>query len=358
MTKQITNVSANSSSAPYINRKYKDRLFRFIFNNKKDLLDLYNAINGTDYSNPDDLTITTLEDVVFLGMKNDVSFLIDSALNLYEHQSTYSPNMPLRGLFYFSDILRNYVEEQQLDLYSSKKLPLPLPQFIVFYNGTQGQPDRKLLYLSDCFQYPENQQRQTTELQQPEATQNQAEKNNKLTIPAALECTALMLNINYGHNRVLMEKCKRLEEYAYFISSVRDYLFSGYEPRQAIQLAADESIAQNKLADILSKNRREVVDMLLTSFDEEKYKALVKKEAYEDGWEKGWKDGREEGREEGWKEGREEGRIEGQEAGIRLTKLVLKLSAQGLTMEEIATQTKTSLEQIHKILDEEPDSVA
>ena len=98
--------------------------------------------------------------------------------------------------------------------------------------------------------------------------------------------------------------------------------------------------------------------MLLTSFDEEKYKALVKKEAYEDGWEKGWKDGREEGREEGWKEGREEGRIEGQEAGIRLTKLVLKLSAQGLTMEEIATQTKTSLEQIHKILDEEPDSVA
>lgn len=285
------------------------------------------------YSNPDDLTITTLENAVFLGMKNDVSFLIDSALNLYEHQSTYSPNMPLRGLFYFSDILRNYIEEKQLDLYSSRKLPLPLPQFIVFYNGTQAQPDRKLLYLSDCFQYPENQQKQTGKPQQTEAFPNQTDN---FSIPAALECTALILNINYGHNRMLMEKCKRLEEYAYFISSVRNYLFAGYEPEQAILLATDECIAQGKPADILNKNRREVIDMLLTSFDEEKYKALVKKEAYEDGLEEGHKNG--------WEE------------GLRLTKTVLKLAAQGLSTGEIAAQTSASLEQIHRILDEEPDS--
>lgn len=325
MTNQITNVSATSGNTLYINRKYKDRLFRFIFSNKKDLLDLYNAINGTDYTNPDDLIITTLEDVVFLGMKNDVSFLIDSALNLYEHQSTYSPNMPLRGLFYFSDILRNYIEEEQLDLYSSRQLPLPLPQFIVFYNGTQSQPDRKLLYLSDCFQYSVNHQSHTVSLLQSESSQNQTDK---FIIPAALECTALMLNINYGHNRILMEKCKRLEEYAYFISSVRNYLSSGYEPVRAIQLATDECISQDKLTDILSKNRREVIDMLLTSFDEEKYKALVKKEAYEDGW----------------------------EDCLRLTKTILKLSGQGLSIEEIAAKTSVSLEQIHKILDEDPAS--
>ena len=75
-----------------INKKYKDRLFRLIFQDKKDLLELYNAINNSDYTNPEDLTITTIEDVVYMGMKNDLSFLIDDVLNLYEHQSSYSPN--------------------------------------------------------------------------------------------------------------------------------------------------------------------------------------------------------------------------------------------------------------------------
>ena len=87
-----------------INKKYKDRLFRLIFQDKKDLLELYNAINNSDYTNPEDLTITTIEDVVYMGMKNDLSFLIDDVLNLYEHQSSYSPNLPLCGLFYFSSL--------------------------------------------------------------------------------------------------------------------------------------------------------------------------------------------------------------------------------------------------------------
>ena len=74
---------------PAANRNYKDRLFRFVFKNKKDLLDLYNAINGTDYDNPEELEVNTLENVLYLSMKNDLSFLIDAELNLYEHQSTY-----------------------------------------------------------------------------------------------------------------------------------------------------------------------------------------------------------------------------------------------------------------------------
>ena len=84
-----------------INKKYKDRVFRVIFHEKKDLLELYNAINNSDYTNPEDLTITTIEDVVYMGMKNDLSFLIDDVLNLYEHQSSFSPNLPLRGCFIF-----------------------------------------------------------------------------------------------------------------------------------------------------------------------------------------------------------------------------------------------------------------
>ena len=85
-----------------VNREHKDRLFKIIFQEKSDLLCLYNAINGTTYDNPDDLTITTMEDVIYISMKNDVSFLVDCRMNLYEHQSTYNPNMPLRGMFYFS----------------------------------------------------------------------------------------------------------------------------------------------------------------------------------------------------------------------------------------------------------------
>ena len=77
------------------NRCYKDRLFRFLFQNKRDLLDLYNAVNGSTYADAESLEIITLDDVIFMKMKNDLSFLIEDHLVLYEHQSTYSPNMPL-----------------------------------------------------------------------------------------------------------------------------------------------------------------------------------------------------------------------------------------------------------------------
>lgn len=85
-----------------IHRKYKDRVFRIIFRDKKELPELYNVVNDSAYTNPDELTITTIEDVVYMGMKNDLSFIIGDVMNLYEHQSSYSPNLPLRGLFYFA----------------------------------------------------------------------------------------------------------------------------------------------------------------------------------------------------------------------------------------------------------------
>ena len=103
----------------YVNRQYKDRLFKFVFKEKEDLLQLYNAINGTDYNNPEDIEVNTLEDVIYMGMKNDISFLLTDVLNLYEHQSTFSPNLPLRGLFYFSRLYQKTVRNQT-DLYSSK----------------------------------------------------------------------------------------------------------------------------------------------------------------------------------------------------------------------------------------------
>ena len=133
-----------------VNRKYKDRLFKWVFQEKKDLMQLYNAINDTDYDNPEDFEVNTLEDIVYMGMKNDLSFLIKDVLNLYEHQSTFSPNLPLRGLFYFADLYRKLIIHDR-DLYSSKRIALPFPQFVVFYNGTKEEPERQVLYLHESF---------------------------------------------------------------------------------------------------------------------------------------------------------------------------------------------------------------
>ena len=99
----------NTSSNHHVNSKYKDTLFRMIFRDKKNLLSLYNALNKTSYTNPDDMKITTLEDVIYVGMKNDVSFLFSSIMNLFEHQSTFNPNMPVRGLLYLARIYQNYI---------------------------------------------------------------------------------------------------------------------------------------------------------------------------------------------------------------------------------------------------------
>ena len=139
---------------PIANRNYKDRLFRFVFNNKKDLLDLYNAISGTDYDDPEELEVNTLENVLYLAMKNDLSFLIDAELNLYEHQSTYNPNMPMRGLLYFASVYNRHISSREINIYSSSPKEFPFPQHIVFYNRTKEEPDRKILKLSDLFRRP------------------------------------------------------------------------------------------------------------------------------------------------------------------------------------------------------------
>ena len=211
-----------------INKKYKDRLFRLIFQDKKDLLELYNAINNSDYTNPEDLTITTIEDVVYMGMKNDLSFIIGDVMNLYEHQSSYSPNLPLRGLFYFASLYRERIEDVKQKLYMNVPLHIPFPQYIVFYNGTKQEPERQELKLSDLFV-----------------------KTGK-EVPPALECKAVVLNINFGHNRELMEKCVTLREYSRFVVMIRQQM-SGELPFEEV---VDTCIRQGILSEILRKNRR------------------------------------------------------------------------------------------------------
>ena len=135
-----------------VNREYKDRLFRMIFGaeeNKHYLLSLYNAINHTSYTKKEDIEITTLEDVIYVKMKNDVSFLLDSQLSLYEHQSSYNPNMPLRGMMYFSHLYLQILSKQKRDIYSNSLVKIPTPRYIVFYNGDEKEEEYIELKLSD-----------------------------------------------------------------------------------------------------------------------------------------------------------------------------------------------------------------
>ncbi len=121
-------------------RDYKDTLFRYIFKGEDDrskrwLLSLYNALNDSNYTDINDLKITTIQNAVFLTMKDDLSFLLDDEMNLFEHQSTVNPNMPLRGLMYFARLYQSHLADRKQSIYGSTQLKIPAPRFVVFYNG-------------------------------------------------------------------------------------------------------------------------------------------------------------------------------------------------------------------------------
>lgn len=259
------------------NRRHKDRLFRMIFQEKEDLLSLYNAVNDSHYTDPAKLDITTIEDVLYMGIKNDISFLIDDYLNLYEAQSSWNPNMPLRGIFYFSSLYSGYVKVRKLDIYSRSRIMIPTPRFVVFYNGTKEEPERRELRLSDSFIKPDSQ-------------------------PPGLECVAVVLNINYGKNKELMGNCRKLYEYAFLINQIRIHIGKGLTLEAAIDEAIAVCLEQNVLAVFLTRHRAEVREMILSEYDEE----LHWKDTYNCGYEDGKEIGREEGRETGRKEGRSE----------------------------------------------------
>jgi len=119
----------------FVQKKYRDALFRKIFSERSVLLELYNALNNTGYSDEKELTVYTIDDVIYLCYKNDVSFIVRGTLNLYEHQSTLNPNMPLRGLIYFGKQYESYIKQHNLNIYGKKQLKIPSPQFVIFYNG-------------------------------------------------------------------------------------------------------------------------------------------------------------------------------------------------------------------------------
>lgn len=280
-----------------VNRTYKARIFEMLYSDKKELLELYNAVNGTDYKDPELLTINTLDNAIYMAMRNDVSFVIGTEVSLYEHQSTFSPNLPLRFLFYMSDLYSSVVRDA--NLYSEKLVKIPTPKFIIFYNGQRKRPEKEILKLSSMYQ---------TEDEHP-----------------SLELEAILLNINPGYNDNLKKVCKSLRDYAEYTNRVRVYA-QDLPIEDAVEKAITECIHEGILAEFLKKNRAEAKNVSIYEYDEEKHLRMEREEWLEDGL--------------------RQGRLE------VLTEQIKKKLAKNKTPEEIADELETTVSVIEKIVKE------
>ena len=272
---------AKTNYDPKVKNNHKDTVFRMLFSEKKELLGLYNALNKTAYTNEEDLTVTTLENAVYLSMKNDISYIFQFRLYLYEHQSTVNPNIPLRDLFYLADLLKGLTAEG--NLYGKKRIRIPEPRFMVFYNGVDEQPDLIEYRLSELY---------SKESEDPD-----------------LELRVQVLNINAGHNAELMAACRTLNEYAQFVRKIRENRAT-MSIEDAVKKAVDVCIREGILRDFLLKNKAEATNMSIYEYDAEQHARFLREEGREEGYVQGREEGREEGRAEGREEGREEGRAE------------------------------------------------
>ena len=250
----VYNEQLNGANAPAVEKRYKDTVFKMIFGNRQRLLGLYNAMNHTDYDNPDDLDIVTLENAIYMSMRNDVGFLIYSQLHLYEHQSTINPNMPLRFLHYVEREYEKLIDGKEL--YREKQVMIPTPKFVVFYNGVKEQPERRILKLSDAYA-------------------------NKKDEPS-LELIVEVLNINAGYNEDIKSQCKDLKEYSQYVECVRKEAMDK-SLEEAVPIAVDKCIKEGILKDFLLANKAEVVAMSIFEYDEEGVKELWRRDAFEDG---------------------------------------------------------------------------
>ena len=289
----------NTTTLP-VNRTYKSTLFIMLFQDKNNLLELYNAVSGKHYTDPEILEINTLENAIYMTVKNDVSFLIDGHLSLYEHQSTYNPNLPLRFLLYISKLYAGITKDA--NLYGTKVVHLPSPEFVIFYNGEEEKPERMVLKLSDMYEIKSRE--------------------------AKLELQAVMLNISGDNNTGLKEACRTLKEYAIYTNKIRKYTKS-MALSDAVERAINECIAEGVLEEFLKKHKAEAKEMSIFEYDQEKH---MKQE-----------------REAAWEDGHSAGIEEGRAAEAKAT--AKRLSAMGMTIENIAKAVGASIEEIQEWID-------
>lgn len=230
------------------NREYKSDVFSMLMEDKRNALQVYNALNGSDYDDPDQVEIIELERGISLTIRNDCAFILDMYLNIYEHQSSYNPNMPLRALIYYSSYIKQMVKNR--DLFGSSLVKIPTPRFAVFYNGTRNRPDKEIIKLSMAYEQPAD---------EPE-----------------LELVCVVYNINRGKGDDLIEKCSVLDEYMQFVDTVRANEAAGIA--NPIDSAIDYCIKNHILEEFLKAHREEVLKVMTIDMTFERREALMREE--------------------------------------------------------------------------------
>ena len=281
-----------------VRQTHKDRLFCNLFSKKENALSLYNALNGTDYKNENELEIVTLEDALYLTMKNDVAICLCGNICLWEQQSSVNPNMPLRGLLYFAREYEGWLASRKKDIYRRKLLKIPAPQFYVFYNGKEIRPEREEYHLADAFEHPVK----------------------------GYDWTAHVININPDNNVSLLKNCSVLAGYTELIHQIRTRKQSGCTIETAVHQAVKHCIENDILKTYLLKNEGEVMSMILTEYDEELHNETLREEGMEKGIEKGI------------------------ENGLHFAKMIFTLHKSGKSDIEIADTVGISLDKVKNLL--------
>ena len=318
---QITTIHQENLIQTSPTREYRDRLFKAIFGrdneqSKRWRLDLYNALNGTSYTDPDALEVNTIENVIYMTMKNDISFLVDSQMTLYEQQSTHNPNMPLRGLFYLSQLYQMYIEKNDMNIHTSMLVKIPEPRFIVFYNGSTKKPDTFKMRLSDAF------------IRKDDCGGDVGGKIKPDKCPQDFEWTATVININPGHNSALQKNCKPLYDYVRYVGRIADNKKKGLPIKEAVDDAVNWAIEKDFLDGFFKVNKAEVSAMCLTEYDEEATMRAFRREGYEDG--------------------RADGLAEGEcKKAVEDARKLLELNT--MSVEQIAYVTELPIEQIREL---------
>lgn len=197
---------------------------------------------------------------MFVARKNDMAFTVKNrVLIISEHQSTLNENMPLRSIIYYGRTMEKLIEKRSL--YRTRLLPVPTPEFFVFYNGNSPFPSEKILKLSDAY----------------------LEKDDS----PMLELTVKVININLPQNHSILKKCRPLYEYSWFIQKIKDYLKQGLERDEAIIHAVKDCEREGILADFVQEHGSEVLNMLFTEFNMDDALEVRYEEGFEDGEEKG-----------------------------------------------------------------------
>ncbi len=308
-----------------IKRNSKDSIFRNIFKEKENLVDLYYDISG-NILKADDIRVLDLENYILNSLKNDLSFLTsdNKLIVLIEHQSSVNYNMDIRLLLYYSRLLEKYINERyERGLHTSKKIELPSAEFYILYNGKTSIKDKKSL-------------KTTIHIDGKE-----------------IDLGTRIIDINYDKlsDNVINRK-DALSAYAYLIKRYNDNIIRIREKEiekqeslvliQAFTEALDECIKKGLYPELFGRKEFKAMALEALSFEEE---LEVK---YEMGKNIGFMEGMEEGREEGRIKGREEGRIKGREEERII--LVKSMLANGIDKLTVSKCSNVSLEDIEKLI--------